>query len=74
MTLFFHGGSPLSKFYRCKFEDENGTEYNCAEQYYHVGKCHLSNDMEAQRDIMAMKHPDEMKVQSKQIRGFNKRV
>lgn len=71
VTLFFHGGSPLSNFYMCPFEDEYGTGYNCSEQFYHVGKCYVFGDMEARNDIMAMDHPKKMKDRSKQIRGFD---
>lgn len=79
--VFFWGHTPpadgsvdkscFSQWWMSPFEVD-GTVYSCAEQFMMAEKARLFGDMERLKDIMAAKHPKEMKAHGRAVQHFDK--
>ena len=66
---FFLKG-PISQWHPCVIDDD-GTRYNCAEQYMMAGKARLFGDNAMLARIMACDSPYEQKLMGMRVRGFD---
>lgn len=73
LVLFF---SPYiySNWYIIPFKDDNGTEYNCVEQYMMAQKALLFNDTVNYNKIMLSKSPKAQKALGRKVKNFNEEV
>lgn len=67
--VFFWGGI-LSQWHKASFNDSNGTEYNCAEQYMMYMKAMYFEDCVIGNDILKSKDPREQKALGRKVKGF----
>ena len=70
--IFFWGGT-YSQWCPSPFTID-GVEYNCTEQYMMAKKALLFNDVEAYKNIMSTRHPNEQKAYGRKVKGFNKDI
>ena len=70
--VFFWGGY-LSQWFMCNFFDQDGTLYNCAEQYMMAQKAKLFGDIDAQNRIMESNDPDVQKKIGKEVKNFDEK-
>ena len=68
--IFFWGGT-FSQWCPSPFTID-GVEYNCNEQYMMAKKALMFNDVEAYKNIMATRHPNEQKAFGRKVKGFDK--
>lgn len=70
LVLFF---SPYiySNWYIIPFKDDNGTQYNCVEQYMMSQKALLFNDTVNYNKIMLSKSPKTQKALGRKVKNFN---
>lgn len=64
----------LSQWYKCTFTDDEGREYNCAEQYMMAQKALLFKDEDILLDIMYENNPSNIKKYGRRIKNFNSDV
>jgi ribA/ribD-fused uncharacterized protein len=64
----------LSQWYLSPFRDENGVEYNCAEQYMMAEKAKLFHDNVSLKKIMAERNPICQKQLGRTVSGFCNRL
>jgi len=69
--FFCHG--PFSQWYPSP-GDEDGIEYNCAEQYMMAEKALLFGDLKACERIMRAVSPKEQKAIGRTVRGFQESI
>ena len=67
--VFFLSGY-LSNWYRCRIEDEDGTVFNCMEQYLMYHKATLFNDYEMAKRILKTEQPEFQKGLGRKVRAF----
>lgn len=64
----------MSQWWRTKIIDNDGTIYNCAEQYMMAQKAILFKDREVYHLIMTERNPSEMKRYGRMIRDFDSNI
>ena len=67
-TFFWHG--PFSQWFPSSFHD-NGTVYNCAEQFMMAQKAIMFKDWESLDKIMQTNDPSIQKKLGRQVKNFN---
>jgi len=70
-TLFWRAQSPFSQWHTAPFVDEQGVQYNCAEQYMMYQKAVYFGDMEVARRILREQQPQVQKRIAKDVRNFD---
>jgi ribA/ribD-fused uncharacterized protein len=70
-TFFYRMRHPFSNWYRCKFKDSEGTEYNCSEQYMMAEKAKLFGDNKIREQILASRDPKEQKELGRKVQNFD---
>jgi ribA/ribD-fused uncharacterized protein len=79
-TIYFYGTKDIdNRFYNCLsqfsyviFYDENGIEYNCAEQYMMASKARLMKDFNTEKKIITSSYnPRAMKMLGRKIHPFD---
>lgn len=73
-TFFFKNNSPFSNWYPCRFRDEVGAGYNCAEQYMMNRKAMLFMDLDSMEKILRSDDPREQKKLGRSVKNFNTAV
>jgi len=66
----FFKGSYFSQFFPVHFKDDDGVEYNCAEQYMMAHKALLFKDQETYEKIMSETSPYEQKKLGRKVKGY----
>ena len=56
------------------FKDNEGTEYNCAEQYMFARKAKLFNDFESLEKIMKSSSPREQQKLGREVKNFEQKI
>lgn len=69
-TFFYKTRSPFSNWHPAIFEDEDGVEYNCTEQYMMYQKAKLFGDHETATEILDAMDPREQKALGRKVKGF----
>ena len=66
----------MSNFFKTKFVDTDGTEYNCSEQYFMVQKCKLfdPDNAELLQAILSETSPAQIKKYGRQVRNYDDNV
>ena len=73
--IFFYGpDSVFSQFYPCKFRDNEGRVFSCAEQYMHFHKAITFGDNDTAKRIMATKSPKEHKRLGRLVKNFDEDI
>jgi ribA/ribD-fused uncharacterized protein len=70
-TFFYRMRHPFSNWYKCKFVDSEGTEYNCSEQYMMAEKARLFGDEEVREMILAASDPRDQKELGRKVKNFD---
>lgn len=73
-TFFYKTRSPFSNWHPSIFEDENGIEYNCSEQYMMYQKALLFGDKDILAEILDTPDPREQKALGRKIKGFDSKI
>lgn len=73
-TFFYKTRSPFSNWHPSIFEDENGIEYNCSEQYMMYQKALLFGDTDILAEILDTPDPREQKALGRKIKGFDSKI
>lgn len=73
-TFFYRMSSPFSNWYRCRFQDGEGYEYNCSEQYMMAEKAKLFGDEDIRLQILESKDPREQKELGRKVKNFNSEI
>lgn len=77
MAVYFYKTShPFSNFYPCLFQDEEGIEFNCSEQYFMYQKC-LTFDPENRNlltKILKETNPKKIKALGRKVRNYSEEV
>jgi ribA/ribD-fused uncharacterized protein len=72
--FFYKTRHPFSNWHPCTFEDEQGNEYNCSEQYMMAQKALLFGDKEIFEKIMGTPDPRTQKELGRAVKGFNSKI
>lgn len=66
----------MSNFYKCKFTDADGIEYNCSEQYFMYKKCITfdSGNVELLEAILSEKSPTKIKNYGRQVENYEESI
>jgi ribA/ribD-fused uncharacterized protein len=72
--FFYKTRHPFSNWHPCKFEDEQGNEYNCSEQYMMAQKALLFGDKEIFEEIMEEPSPKFQKELGRKVKGFDSKI
>lgn len=73
-TFFYKTRHPFSNWHPCSFEDEEGNEYNCSEQWMMAEKAKLFGDEETREEILFSKDPGKQKELGRKVKNFNSDV
>ena len=72
--FFYKTRHPFSNWHPCTFEDEQGNEYNCSEQYMMAQKALLFGDKEIFEKIMNEPNPKIQKELGRAVKGFDSKI
>jgi ribA/ribD-fused uncharacterized protein len=72
--FFYKTRHPFSNWHPCTFEDEQGNEYNCSEQYMMAQKALLFGDKEIFEKIMNEPNPKFQKELGRAVKGFDSKI
>lgn len=72
--FFYKTRHPFSNWHPCLFEDEEGNQYNCSEQYMMAQKALLFGDREIFDEIMQEPDPKIQKELGRKVRGFDSKI
>ena len=62
----------FSQFYQpCVFTDDNGVQYNCAEQWMMASKARLFGDEIILKKILGSRSPSKIKALGREVKGFD---
>ena len=70
-TFFYKTRNPFSNWHPCTFVDENGTKYNCTEQYMMAEKARLFDDAYTRELILASIEPRDQKELGRKVKNFD---
>jgi len=70
-TFFYRTRHPFSNWHPAKFIDDEGTQYNCSEQYMMAEKAKLFGDETVREMILHSKDPKEQKELGRKVSGFD---
>ncbi len=73
-TGFFTGASPLSNFYRCTFEDDDGMRWSSVEQYYQFHKCTHHGERQKAQQILQTDVPNKCLSIAKQVKITDEKI
>jgi ribA/ribD-fused uncharacterized protein len=73
-TFFYKTRHPFSNWHPCIFEDKEGNEYNCSEQYMMAQKALLFGDKEIFKEIMDAYDPRTQKELGRKVKGFDSKI
>ncbi|CAB4175443.1 NADAR [uncultured Caudovirales phage] len=73
-TFFYRTRNPFSNWHPCTFEDEEGNEYNCSEQWMMAGKAKLFGDEETREDILFERDPGKQKALGRKVKNFDSSI
>lgn len=72
--FFYKTRHPFSNWHPCLFEDEQGNQYNCSEQYMMAQKALLFGDQENFENIMNSSDPRIQKEFGRAVKGFDSKI
>jgi ribA/ribD-fused uncharacterized protein len=71
--IYFYGGI-FSQWAACSFQDDEGVEYNCAEQAMMAAKAKLFGDLDSYNAIMDAKSPSTQKALGRGVKNYDNDV
>jgi ribA/ribD-fused uncharacterized protein len=73
-TFFYKTRHPFSNWHPCSFEDKEGNQYSCSEQYMMAQKALLFGDKEIFEEIMDEPNPKFQKELGRKVKGFDSKI
>jgi len=69
-TFFYKTRHPFSNWHRSRFVTEDGTVYNCSEQWMMAEKARVFGDEETISKILESTDPNEQKALGREVKNF----
>lgn len=73
-TFFYKTRHPFSNWHPANFEDADGIEYDCSEQYMMYQKAVLFEDLDIAEEILETSDPGKHKALGRKIKGFDSAI